>query len=309
MKVVRDLSCLKKGLKTPILTLGNFDGVHKGHQKIINSVTQRAKALGGTSVLLTFFPHPVKILAPELKPPLLQTEGQKKEILQTLGLDVLVVETFTKSLAKLNAEEFFKKILIKKIGVEEIFVGYDFTFGQHRTGTTQELKKLGQKNGINVHVIDAVFFRETLISSTHIRHFVETNNLKMVTSMLGRPYSIVGKIVRGRGVGSEIGFHTANLSTKNEIIPPAGVYITTLRLAKKFFPSITNIGYNPTFGGYPLSIETHILDFRRDILGENVELEFHKKTRREMTFETVDDLHRQISADAEESRRYHAKRI
>lgn len=311
MKVVEGSNNICKTYRYPVITFGNFDGVHKGHQKILEKVIAIAKANHGTSILYTFDPHPVKILAPDLTPHLLQTKDQKISFLGTLGLDLLIVEPFNKKLAALTAELFFKKILIKNIQPKEIVVGYDFTFGLHRSGKIEDLERMASLEGIKVHVVDAIFHRNSLLSSTHIRHFIETGNLKSAKEMLGRPYSIEGTVIKGRGIGAELGFHTANLKPDNELLPPPGVYITktAIKGGTKEFKSITNIGYNPTFGGTKLSVETYLLDFKGSLLGKHLKLEFLDKIRREMTFETMESLRDQIAEDVSKTREYYEKRI
>lgn len=309
MKVIYGSKKLKGNIKYPVLTLGNFDGVHKGHQKILKLVMGIAKRHGGTGILYTFDPHPVKILAPELSPLLLQTMDQKIEILNSLGLGMLIIEPFTKGLAGLSAESFFDKIIVKRIRAKEIVIGYDFTFGQHRTGKAEEIEKMAASKGIKTHVVDAVFSKESLLSSTHIRHYVERGEMLLANAMLGRPYAMEGRVVKGLGIGAELGFHTANLKTENEIIPPPGVYITatTLKKTGKRYRSVTNIGYNPTVGGTMLAIETHLLNFKGDLLGQKMKLELFKKIRREITFETMDSLREQITKDISVTRKYYEK--
>ena len=311
MRILNGSGKIKSHLKYPVVTFGNYDGVHKGHIKIIKKVVECAKKRSGTSILFTFTPHPVKTLAPGLAPPILQTDGQKMELIDSMGIDIVVFEPFTKKLAELSADDFFHKTIVRNIGAKEIIVGYDFTFGQHRSGTTNELKMMAEKEGIKVSVIDAVFLRDSLISSTHIRHYIERGEMEAAKSMLSRPYAISGRVVKGRGIGSELGFHTANLKTDNELIPPPGVYITAtyIRKPKTRYASITNIGFNPTFGTGELSIETHILDFKKNLLGRDIEVEFYKKIRREMTFESIEALRQQIEKDVIRARRYYEKRI
>lgn len=309
MKIVKGSLHFRTASKYPVVTLGNYDGVHKGHQKIVKATVKAAKAHRGKSILYTFYPHPARFLSPELAPRMLQTMEQKAEMLEGLGLDIMMVEPFTKALSKLSAVEFFKKILVERIGAKEIIVGYDFTFGAHRSGSIDDLQRLSASHGIRFHVVEAVFSKESLLSSTHIRKLVEKGEMESAEDMLGRPYALSGKVIRGRGIGKELGFRTANLKTANELIPPPGVYITETMFGKKIHRSATNIGYNPTFGGTELTIETYVLDFKGNLLGKKMEVLFHKKIRREMTFESVDDLRAQIARDVEQARNYHEKRI
>lgn len=310
MMLIKGSEKIKSPLKYPVVTMGNFDGVHKGHQKILHKAAGIARKHGGSSVLYTFNPHPVRILAPELAPPLLQNMEQKIRMLDSLGLDALIIEPFDKKLSRLSAERFFDKIIAGRIGTKEIVVGYDFTFGMHRSGKTRDLLRLAKPRGITVHVVDAIFLGESLLSSTHIRHYIEKGELSPANAMLGRPYSIEGRVIKGRGIGATLGFHTANLKAENELIPPPGVYITGTRIEPSAanLMSVTNIGYNPTIGGTALSIETHILDFDDNLLKKRIEISFHKKIRREMTFETLDDLRKQIEKDIIKTRNFYEKR-
>lgn len=311
MKVINGSRNFKGPYRYAVATFGNFDGVHKGHQKIIKKVVKNARKNRGTAVLYTFDPHPVKVLAPELTPPLLQTQGQKKALLESLGLDIMIIEPFTKSFSENSAQKFFQEIIVERIRTKEIIIGYDFTFGLQRSANVEDLQKMADAEGIKVDIVNPIFHKNSLISSTHIRHFVEIGNLNATKTMLGRPYSIEGKVIKGRGVGAEIGFHTANLKSQNEIIPPPGVYITRTKKqkTKKAYMSLTNIGYNPTFKGTVLSIETYLLDFSGSLLGQKLEIEFLKKIRREMTFESPEELRSQIIKDIEKARKYYEKRI
>lgn len=311
MKIIQGSKKLTKKLTHVVLTLGNFDGVHKGHKKILKKTIDIANKKNGTSILYTFEPHPVKILAPDLAPQLLQTQRQKIEALEHLGLDILIIEPFTKDLAALNTSDFFEKIILQKVAAKEIVIGYDFTFGQHRAGKVDDLAKLAKKHKIKCHVVDALLHKESLLSSTHIRHFVTEGNIKMANAMLGRPYSIEGVVIKGRGVGAELGFHTANLSSNNELNPPTGVYITKTKIKKtgKTYKSVTNIGYNPTFKGTKLCIETYLLNFSGNLLKKALEIFFYKKIRREITFETIEALRDQISKDVSQTRKFYEKRV
>lgn len=297
-------------MKYPVVTIGNFDGVHKGHVKLIEKVVTIAKKHKGRSILFTFDPHPVAVLAPELAPPLLQSCPQKIEEIKKLGIDKIIVRPFTKRTALQTADIFFEKIIVKEIGAKEVVVGYDFTFGLHRTGTTEHLQKLGKKFGIKVHVIRAYFHKESLISSTHIRHFIELGRVDAANAMLGRAFSVSGRVVKGRGIGAELGFSTANLRPQKTLIPPTGVYITSTKIGRngRWLESITNIGYNPSFNGTELVIETHILGFSKKLHGQHIEVRFHKHIRREMTFESMDALRNQIRNDIKEVKRYFAGR-
>lgn len=285
-------------MKRPVIALGVFDGVHRGHQHIFRLVRERAQRIGGTPVAYTFDPHPVKILAPEFCPPMINTLPQKIELIRREGIREVIVEKFTRAFSRQTPEGFFEKTIVRRLGAAELFVGYNFTFGIHRSGTTEHLETLAEKAGIRVTVVDAFFWKETLISSTEIRQMLSRGNVAAAEGLLGRPYFIEGKVIHGRGIGGkELGIHTANLRSENDLILPTGVYITYAEVAGKKFKSVTNIGPNPTFGAVPLSIETHLLAFRRTIFGKRIRLEFLRKIREEIAFASPRDLATQIQND------------
>lgn len=300
MKVVRESQDIKMPFKAVVLTMGNFDGVHLGHQRIFKEVADRALRVNGTSVVYTYDPHPVKVVAPNAAPSLIQTEAQKLSLIESYGIDICIVEKFTPEFAKLTAKEFFDEVVLERLAPKCIIVGYDFTFGIHRSGTVEMLERLAPKNNIELVVVEAMFLEETLLSSTQVRTYISRGRIEEANAMLGRPCSLVGKVVKGRGIGGKIGFHTANIEIENELIPLTGVYVTKT-LGKR---SVTNIGYNPTFGGTNLTVETHILDFSGDLCGRQLEVEFYKRLRAEKVFKNVEDLRHQIECDVKEARAY-----
>ncbi len=294
-----------KILKKSVVTLGVFDGVHRGHQEIFRQVVRRAKAIRGTSVVYTFDPHPVKVLAPDACPLMINTLAQRVELISSQGIQKVVVERFTRSFARQSPHDFFHRTLVRRLHPQEIFVGYDFTFGVHRSGTIEHLEGFGRETGIRVTIVPARFFGETLVSSSRIRQLLVQGDLPKAEELLGRPYFIEGKVVRGRGIGGkQLGLHTANLKTENDLILPAGVYSTTVILDGRRFKGVSNIGPNPTFGPGPLSIETHLFNFRKNIRGKKIRLEFLRKIREEITFATPADLARQIRNDIQSAKQY-----
>ncbi|PIR17355.1 MAG: hypothetical protein COV46_04990 [Deltaproteobacteria bacterium CG11_big_fil_rev_8_21_14_0_20_49_13] len=300
MRIVKGSASFKGSSKPVCLTIGNFDGVHLGHQKIFRLLSKKAKRLNGTAVVYTFDPHPVKRVAPSSSPKLIQTFDQKMRSLKDNCIDITVVEPFTSSFSCLNARDFFKRVIIERIDPSYMIVGHDLTFGRHRMGTIDLLHKLCLENGIGFEVVDAVLLKEILISSTQIRALVKAGDVEKACSLLGRPYALTGKVVKGRGIGGEIGFHTANIIPQNELTPPEGVYITkTLGHI-----SVTNIGFNPTFGGKKIVIETHILNFSKKLYGKNIEVVFYKRIRDEMVFENPAALKKQIGKDIEKAKGY-----
>jgi len=282
------------------MTIGNFDGVHLGHQAILKrlaSVSRRAK---GVSVVYTFDPHPVKAIVPKACPKLLQTTEQKLNSLKECGVDIVVIEPFTRKFARSSAKKFFEEIILKRLRPEHIIVGYDLTFGRHRLGDTKSLEGLCDKTGIGIEIVHPVFLGENLLSSTQVRSLVAKGEMERATKMLTRPFTLIGNVVKGLGIGKVLGFHTANITPENEVLPPEGVYITkTLGHV-----SVTNIGCNPTFGGRSLTVETHILNFQKKIYGKKIGVQFYKRLRNEITFGNPLDLKRQIEADIDAAKRF-----
>lgn len=287
-----------------VATLGVFDGVHRGHQRIFHKVAHRAQILRGTGLVYTFDPHPVKILVPEACPPMLMTLGQRIAAIRAAGIDRVVVQKFTRRFSRMSPSAFFRQVIRKRLKVREIFVGYDFTFGFHRSGTVEHLEAMGQKAGIRVTVVEPTLWKERLVSSTQIRRLLSRGQVSAAEGLLGRPYALEGRVIKGRGIGGrELGIHTANLKSENEGILPTGVYATYTVVGKKRYASVTNIGPNPTFGPGPLSIETHLLNFRRPILGRRIRIEFVEKIREEITFASAAELAVQIRNDIRVARK------
>ncbi|MDO8462594.1 MAG: bifunctional riboflavin kinase/FAD synthetase [Deltaproteobacteria bacterium] len=294
-----------KTFKNGIVTLGVFDGVHRGHQKILKNVLKKARAADTHSIVYTFDPHPARVLAPTAPLLLINTLTQRLELIKSCGLDLVIVEPFTREFARLSATDFFEKVLIKRLSAREIIVGYDFTFGSKREGTVEKLETLGKKHKIPVTIIpairsnngDTVFDKGLLISSTQIRNFVACGRVREAAKLLGRNHFIDGIVIHGRGLGQKLGIETANLKSENELIPAVGVYSSTTTLGKKKIQSVTNIGKNPTFGGKTISIETHLLGFKGDLYGKKLRVEFINRIRDEMRFENAQALKRQIRND------------
>lgn len=298
MRIIIGSNNIKGRLKHPVVTLGNFDGVHIGHQKVLEKVIECARKPNPTSLIYTYDPHPAKVLAPQLGLQTLSTLDQKLRSIEAAGIDVCVVENFTHDFAKMTSQEFLTRVILRRLNPSFVVVGYDFTFGRHRSGTVSELKDFCKRHGIVFKIVRPVFLNGMLVSSTEIRRCVTRGDLKLAGRMLGRPYAIVGTIKKGRGIGKELGFHTANIDVENEIIPPQGVWITKCVVGKgRPRLSLTNIGHNPTFGGEELSIESHILGFKGDICGRRMEILFYKYLRPEKVFDDPRALSEQIRRD------------
>jgi riboflavin kinase/FMN adenylyltransferase len=295
--------------KNPVVAFGVFDGVHRGHQFIFKKAIERAKEIGGTSVVYTFDPHPVKILVPNACPPMITTLPQKLELIAGQGIGQAVVEKFTKAFARQTPEKFFQKIVLERLRAREIFVGYNFTFGVHRSGTIDHLQVFAQEAGIRATIVEPFLWKETLVSSTEIRRLLSRGDLVKAEDLLGRPYFVDGQVIHGRGIGGkELGIHTANIRPQNDLILPTGVYVTYTLVSGKRFQSVTNIGPNPTFGPGPLSIETHLLNFKKTIFGKTVRIEFLEKIREEIAFASAKDLANQIQNDIKIAKEHFAKR-
>ncbi len=290
------------------VTIGVFDGVHRGHQHIFKKLVEAARRQNGMSLIYTFHPHPARVLVPDACPFMLNTLEQKLALLKAMGVDAVVVEPFTRAYARQTPEKFFKKIIVGRLGTKSLWVGYDFTFGVHRSGTLSVLKELAQASDVNINVIKPYLLKETIVSSTQIRQRLASGQAEAANDLLGHPYFMEGLVVQGRGVGGNLGIHTANLQPDNDLILPTGVYITRTEVLGRKYQSVTNIGPNPTFGPAPISIETHLLHFDRTIAKKKIRVEFLKKLREEITFPSAKELTVQIQNDIHLAQQYFTRR-
>ena len=298
MTVISDIDLLEKPLKNPVLTIGNFDGVHKGHLVLFNKVKEKARSIAGQSAVITFDPHPTKIMRTGKTPKLITPTQQKLKLIDNAGINVIFCIPFTRKFAAISARDFVRKILVDKIGIKEIVVGYDYTFGHDREGNIQFLKEMGDQLGFGVTVVEPVFNDNSLVSSTSIRNLVQEGNMSEAKKLLGRDYQICGTVVSGKNRGGRIlGFPTANLELIDELTPKVGVYAVRVLIDNQIHNGLTNIGYDPTFGDGPFSVETHILDFSKDLLDKTIRINFIKRLRNEQPFKTVKDLADQIGND------------
>lgn len=294
----------------PVVAIGNFDGVHLGHAHLIREARKIAEGFDSALAVLTFDPHPVRILAPDECPPLIQTPKQKEEALSRLGVDCLVIERFTKDFAQKTPEFFFEEIIVQNLRARAVVIGYDFTFGLHRKGQIETMEALGNRYDVKICVISAQFLGETLVSSTNIRRLIEHGDVVSAAGLLGRPYIIDGTVVAGRGIGQTLGVRTANIESTNALIPMNGVYLTrTLTRADgAWHPSITSIGNNPTFPHSSFAIETHLIDANTDLMGKEIAVEFLERMRDQFAFDSPGELRDQILKDIETARGKHARR-
>jgi len=309
MKIIKDLKKLESPLENPVLTIGNFDGVHRGHLALFDMVKDRARDIKGISVVMTFDPHPLKIMRPGSGPPLITPLEQKLALIEQAEIDVILCIPFTPEFASIPAHDFVRDILMEKIGVREIIVGYDYTFGHARKGDISLLRELGSRLGFKVHVLGQVHINRKAVSSTSIRNLVLEGNLREAKELLGRDYQICGTVVRGKNRGGRLlGFPTANLDLMDELTPKTGVYAVTVVLDDRICEGVTNIGYNPTFKNSRFSVETHILDFSDYLLGKTIRVNFIEHLRDEKTFDSVAELARQIARDIHRTRDLFKKR-
>jgi riboflavin kinase/FMN adenylyltransferase len=288
----------------PVLALGNFDGLHRGHTKIIDRVRRRAGERAGTPAAMTFEPHPPRVLRPDKAPPLLMTAAQKLEALGRAGMQGIAVVRFTRELSLWDPETFVRTVLVEWLHVAEVWVGANFLFGHERAGTFSVLRSLGARYGFRAEKIDPVRYKDFVVSSTRVRRLVQEGRVDEAGALLGHHYFIDGLVARGAGRGRGIGFPTANIETANELVPPAGVYATAVSIDGIVLPSITNVGMRPTFGDVDhVVIETHVFDMDRDLYGQTLRLSFLQRLREERAFPDVDALRAQIEADCRAARR------
>ena len=288
----------------PVLALGNLDGLHRGHMKIIDRVRQRAGERGGTPAAMTFEPHPPRVLRPDKAPALLMTRDQKVEALARSGMQGVAQVRFTRELSLWDPEMFVKTVLVEWLHVVEVWVGANFLFGHDRAGTFSVLRTLGMRYGFRAEKIDPVRYKDFVVSSTRVRRLVSEGRVDEAGALLGHHYFIDGQVVQGAGRGRELGVPTANLASENELIPPGGVYATFATVDGIVYPSVTNIGVRPTFGDAgTLVIETHLIGVDRDLYGRTVRLSFVQRMRDERAFPDVDALRAQIDADTRSARR------
>jgi riboflavin kinase/FMN adenylyltransferase len=287
-----------------VVAIGNFDGVHLGHRRLLALARERADARGGTAAVLTFDPHPARVLAPHLAPPLLCTPRRKRELLAEAGVDLLVLEPFTPALAALEPEEFVDRILVAGLGAIEVVVGYDFTYGRQRRGTTETLRATGASRGFAVHVVPQVTVSGLVVSSTKIREFLLEGNVAGARLLLGRDYDVDGQVVRGAGRGQSLGVPTANVIVEGDVLPRPGIYAVWARVdGGERLAGAASLGTNPTFTpGAPLSLEVHLLDFSGDLYGRHLRVSFHARLRDEERYPSVQALIAQIRKDIEDTR-------
>lgn len=282
-----------------VLTIGTFDGVHLGHQKILKRLTEISNKTGLTPTLLTFFPHPKMVLQPDIQIKLLNTIKERKEILKSFGIEVLVIKTFDRQFADLSAEEYIENFLVQKLHAKCVVIGYDHHFGRKRSAGIEELRKWSEVFQFQVEEISAKDIDEVSISSTKIRRALDSGDVRTANTYLGYDFFITGKVVQGRGIGKTIGFPTANVVVHEDykIIPKEGVYVVKVKLDDTHFYGMMNIGTNPTVGGNKESLEVHLFDYRGNLYEKTLQIQFIERIRNEIKFNSIDELKLQLKRD------------
>ncbi len=288
-----------------VLTLGVFDGLHLGHQLIMQTVVERARCSGAVPTVITFDPHPRAVLHPASAPPLLQTFDQKIEGFGVMGIEQSIVVRFTKQFAQISAEQFLRDVVRERLQAREVYLGCGFAFGRHREGNIQLLREASERLGFDADEVPEVRLRGQRISSSRIRELLSEGRVNLARRMLGRPYGVEGRVVRGYERGRTIGFPTANLQPQNRVIPRRGVYVTATLIEGNWRRSVTNVGTRPTFENEAEpSIETYVMDWSGDLYGDVVRVRFLRRLRAEQKFNSVDELKRRIKADVERAASY-----
>ncbi len=289
-----------------VVTIGTFDGVHIGHQKIINHLVNEGKKSHLKSVILTFFPHPRMVLQKDSNIKLINTIDERCKIIYDLGLDFLLVKKFTKAFSRLSSEDFVKQILVDKLHAKKVIIGYDHRFGRNRNANIDDLKKYGKRYHFEVEEISAQDIDEVSVSSTKIRKALNNGNITKANKYLGYNFMLTGKVVRGKGLGNDIGFPTANLAIKEDykLIPKHGSYVVSSFIDAKLYFGMMNIGINPTVNGKTESIEVHFFEFNKYIYNKKIQINLLKRLRNEVKFESVETLKLQLFKDKEISLQY-----
>jgi riboflavin kinase/FMN adenylyltransferase len=300
MIIVKDIADIKDVITGSCVTIGNFDGVHKGHQRLIELACSRAKSQGLVSVVVTFDPHPLQVLRKGAAPPFITLTKQKLELISQYGPQVCLLLPFTMDMARLSPEEFVRTYLVDGLKMQEMIIGYDYHLGKGRAGNFETLTQLGVTYGFSVDRLDPVSIDDAVVSSTRIRDLVQMGRVWPVRSLLGRFYQVSGQVVRGMNRGGRLlGFPTANLKLVDELFPKPGVYAIWVEARGEVHMGVANIGKNPTFGNDALSVEAHILDFSGDLYDTDIRVHFVQRIRDERKFSGIDELKARIAKDVE----------
>jgi riboflavin kinase/FMN adenylyltransferase len=306
MLIFHKLEDVPAGFGPTVLSVGNFDGVHRGHQHVLRRMTERARELNAKSIVVTFDPHPIRILRPDHAPPLLTPLAQKLKLLEKTGIDAVLVLPFSRDLSLMPPFEFAEEIISSALHAVEVHEGFNFHFGHKKEGNVERLKEFGRRLGFEVVIYQAMQYRGHVLSSSDVRRLIQAGDMARARHLLGRPFSVVSNPGRGRGYGHKYTVPTINLSRYDELVPKIGVYITQITVGGETFDAVTNVGVRPTFGADSFAIETHILNFHPiDLEPETeVELTFLKRLRDEIKFPNPEALKEQIGRDIRKAQRF-----
>jgi riboflavin kinase/FMN adenylyltransferase len=306
MKIFEDIEHIDIPLKNTVLTIGNFDGVHIGHQALLHTVVERADSIDGISVALTFDPHPMRVLSAHEHPPLITLKEQKAELIARTGIDILLRIPFTREFAAISARAFVEDLLVRRLGMRAMVVGKDYTFGRNREGNLELLKKWAPELNYDVIVVGWIQALNGIagrISSTRVRELVMEGDMEAAKKLLGRYYQIRGTVAMGRNRGGRLlGFPTANIVLQDELSPKLGIYAVTIEHGGKMLKGVANIGFSPTFDDHLFTVEVHILDFKQNIYGDTIRVNFIKRLRDEIKFKSIEALAEQIRLDVVHAR-------
>jgi riboflavin kinase / FMN adenylyltransferase len=303
MRTIVGLENIQRSLKNPALTIGNFDGVHLGHQVLYQRVKEWAGRLDGESVVMTFHPHPMRVLVPGNDLAFITSHERKMELIAACGIDTTIVIPFERDFAQISAKDFVEKILVGQVGVKALVVGHDYRFGRKREGDIDYLRKLGQEFQFAVDIVPAIEIDGMLVSSTQIRTLVKGGQLQEASKLLGRPYEVTGTVIRGRDRGGRLlGFPTANVKVSDKACPKNGVYAVQVLVKGKLYRGAANLGFNPTFANTEFSVEVFIMDFCEDIYNERITVRFVERLRDEKRFSGIEELKAQIHRDVDNAR-------
>lgn len=297
MQVFHGIQTVRGKLKNPAITIGNFDGVHRGHQALFEKVRQWAQKLDGQSAVVTFDPHPIEVLSPQNAPAFITCHRLKMDLIAGCGIDATIVIPFNHIFSRMSAREFVEIVLVESIGAKAIVVGHDYRFGNSREGNIDFLRQLGEEHGFEVETVGGIRVNDAVVSSTAIRQMIAGGKIKDANKLLGRLFEVSGEVITGQKRGIRLGFPTANIRMPSMASPPTGVYVIEAEVEGKRYGGAANLGYNPTFGNTELSLEAHLFDFNGDIYGKTITIKFIDRLREEIRFPGPAELIAQIGKD------------
>jgi riboflavin kinase/FMN adenylyltransferase len=302
MKIIDDLTFTREDFSSPVVTIGSYDGLHLGHQTIIKRVIALARREGGEAIVLTFEPHPAKVLHAELQIPLITPYRKKMILLERLGVDITINLPFTKDIYEMSAEEFIREVVQRRIAPRWVVVGFNFTFGKGRAGTADSLKKMGERLGFKVEIIPPFQVAGEVVSSTRIRELIVEGRIEEANRLMGMDFFIMGTVIHGHARGKGLGFPTANLETNQDLYPKDGIYAAFATVDGKAYHAVANIGTNPTFGDERFAVEVFLFNYDGDLYGKTLQVSLKARLRDEQTFSSPEALVQQIEEDVKKAK-------